>query len=203
MERVPAAQSFLVSEAEAMRFLWRRTWLTAAIFGLAFTTACEEEREPPFDRTDLDFDGVFDTRDKCPRRDETWNNFMDSDGCPDEAPEPPAEVVDVGGKIKFKGGGDVIMPQSFSLLNNLVTVMTEHPESKLRIEGHTDNVGSASSNETLSRKRAEAVRRYLIEKGITETRLTAMGLGSKEPVAPNDTEEGRAKNRRVEFYMTR
>ena len=79
-------------------------------------------------------------------------------------------------------------------------MLKEHTDLKLTIEGHTDNVGAAGSNQTLSEKRAAAVRQYLVDKhSIDEARLTAKGFGSTKPMAPNDTPEGRQNNRRVEL----
>lgn len=79
-------------------------------------------------------------------------------------------------------------------------MLTEHADLKLAIEGHTDNVGSAATNQTLSEKRAEAVRQELISRyGVDAARLAAKGLGSTKPVGPNDTPEGRQNNRRVEL----
>jgi OOP family OmpA-OmpF porin len=73
--------------------------------------------------------------------------------------------------------------------------------TKLRIEGHTDNVGSAPANEALSGERALAIKKFLVDKGINKTRLIAVGFGQNKPVADNSTEEGRAKNRRTEFRI--
>lgn len=79
-------------------------------------------------------------------------------------------------------------------------MLTEHGDLKLTIEGHTDNVGAAASNQTLSEKRAAAVRQYLIDKhSVDASRLTAKGLGSTKPTTSNDTPEGRQNNRRVEL----
>jgi outer membrane protein OmpA-like peptidoglycan-associated protein len=78
-------------------------------------------------------------------------------------------------------------------------VLKEHTSVRLQIEGHTDNAGPAEQNRTLSQQRADAVRQYMIDKGIDGSRLTAVGFGPDKPVADNKTPDGRAKNRRVEF----
>ena len=92
------------------------------------------------------------------------------------------------------------MPGSETVLNQIAKVLQENPKLELIIEGHTDNVGGAQFNLELSRKRAEAVKRWLVDKaGISEVRLTTVGYGLSRPIADNSTEEGRAKNRRVEL----
>src|SRR5688500_10385983 len=102
--------------------------------------------------------------------------------------------------IYFDTGSDRIRPESAPTLKEIGEMLTEHADLKLAIEGHTDNVGSAESNQTLSEKRAEAVRQELISRyGIDAARLAAKGLGSTKPVGPNDSPEGRQNNRRVEL----
>lgn len=92
------------------------------------------------------------------------------------------------------------MPGSETALSQIAKVLQENPKLELIIEGHTDNVGGAQFNLELSRKRAEAVKRWLVDKvGISEVRLTTVGYGLSRPIADNSTEEGRAKNRRVEL----
>lgn len=92
------------------------------------------------------------------------------------------------------------MPGSETVLSQIAKVLQENPKLELIIEGHTDNVGGAQFNLELSRKRAEAVKRWLVDKaGISEVRLTTVGYGLSRPIADNSTEEGRAKNRRVEL----
>ena len=79
-------------------------------------------------------------------------------------------------------------------------MLKEHPELKLMIEGHTDDVGAAATNQSLSEKRAEAVRKYLVDTyGVDMARLQAKGFGASKPVSGNDTPEGRQQNRRVEL----
>ena len=105
--------------------------------------------------------------------------------------------------IYFDTGSDRIRPESTPTLKEIGTMLKEHADLKLLIEGHTDNVGSAESNVTLSQSRAAAVRKALVESyGIDAARLTVKGLGAAKPVAPNDTPEGRQNNRRVELVKT-
>jgi len=102
--------------------------------------------------------------------------------------------------IYFDTGSDRLRPESSATLKEIGSMLKEHPELKLGIEGHTDNVGSAESNQALSEKRAAAVRQFLIENyQVDASRLTAKGLGQTKPVGSNDTPEGRQNNRRVEL----
>jgi OmpA-OmpF porin, OOP family len=102
--------------------------------------------------------------------------------------------------IYFDTGSDGIRQESAPTLKEIGTMLKEHPDLKLTIEGHTDNVGKAESNQTLSDKRAAAVRQYLIDNyQIDAARLEAKGLGQTKPVGTNDTAEGRQQNRRVEL----
>ncbi len=102
--------------------------------------------------------------------------------------------------IYFDTGSDVVRGESTPTLQDIADMLKEHPDLKLRIEGHTDNVGDAAANQTLSEKRAAAVKLYLVSKlGIDAARLEAQGFGATKPIGPNDTPEGRQNNRRVEL----
>ncbi len=106
-------------------------------------------------------------------------------------------------KVYFDTGKSTIKPVSYSLLDDVAQVLKDHPEvKKVRIEGHTDSKGSAKLNTSLSKARAQAVRKYLVDKGVEAPRLEATGYGPKKPIADNATAEGREKNRRVEFMIT-
>jgi len=94
-----------------------------------------------------------------------------------------------------------LRPESKTELENLIKLMNDNPNIKIEISGHTDNIGSAAYNQKLSESRAKAVVDYLIEHGIDKSRLSYMGYGFDKPIAPNDTEEGRQLNRRVEFKI--
>ena len=87
-------------------------------------------------------------------------------------------------------------------LDKLSEVMTQYPDTNINVYGHTDSKGADAYNLTLSEKRANSVIDYMVSKGVARTRLNAMGMGESEPIATNDTDEGRAKNRRVEFAIT-
>jgi outer membrane protein OmpA-like peptidoglycan-associated protein len=102
--------------------------------------------------------------------------------------------------ILFDTGSDRIRPESTPTLTDIAQMLTLHADLKLRIEGHTDNVGDAAANQALSEKRAAAVKAYLVGKHqVDAARLETAGLGASKPVAPNDTPEGRQTNRRVEL----
>jgi outer membrane protein OmpA-like peptidoglycan-associated protein len=117
-----------------------------------------------------------------------------------------AEVTDRGlvltlGDVLFATGSADLQSGANSNLDKLVTFLNEHPERKVLVEGHTDNVGGEELNQRLSRQRAEAVRNYLTEKGIAAERLSAEGIGMDRPVADNSTRTGRQQNRRVEIII--
>ena len=112
-----------------------------------------------------------------------------------EKDKPPRFVLS---GIEFDTGKATIRPESFPRLDSVVEYMTHVPSSKIEIAGHTDNKGNAKMNKTLSEKRAQACRDYLISKGIDGGRVTAVGYGDERPIAPNTTEEGRQQNRRIE-----
>ncbi len=128
---------------------------------------------------------------------------------PPPPPAPPARVVftqkklELTEKVFFDTGKVTVKPTSFSLLDEVASVVKDHAEEvkRIRIEGHTDNVGNAATNNKLSAGRAEAVRAYLVQKGVTPERLEAAGFGASRPVADNSTASGREENRRVEFVV--
>ncbi len=101
--------------------------------------------------------------------------------------------------ILFDTGKATLQDSSTATLQQIAKLLNDNPDLKLRIEGHTDNVGAAAANKVLSQKRAETVRAWLVGQGIAADRLTAQGFGDTKPVADNSTEDGRAKNRRVEL----
>ena len=105
-------------------------------------------------------------------------------------------------KILFETAKAVILEQSYGILNSVAQVMRDYPRLRVEVQGHTDSVGSDRYNMKLSRKRAYAVRRHLIEReGIEPDRLEAQGYGERSPIADNRTPEGKEKNRRVEFII--
>ena len=101
--------------------------------------------------------------------------------------------------ITFDVGKATIKPESMGEINRIVQLMNENPTLKFSVEGHTDSTGNATSNQTLSEQRSQAIVAKLVELGIAQDRLTAVGKGQNSPIADNNTDGGRAKNRRVEF----
>jgi outer membrane protein OmpA-like peptidoglycan-associated protein len=103
--------------------------------------------------------------------------------------------------VFFDTGKWNIKTDSYSELERLVILLNDVPTLKIEISGHTDNVGSTSFNELLSQRRADAVVNFLVGKGVDEKRLSAKGYGQSKPVDSNETDEGRAANRRTEFEI--
>lgn len=133
---------------------------------------------------------------------------------PEPTPEPAPQVkstaavkgdsVSIPGNIVFDTGKATLKEGAGSevVLDQLLLFLNENPQvTKLRIEGHTDNVGKPVDNEKLSGERALTIKRYLVDKGIPKERLLAVGFGQNKPVADNATEAGRAQNRRTEFKI--
>ena len=104
--------------------------------------------------------------------------------------------------ILFDTGSDRILPESTPTLLEITRMLQEHPELSLIIEGHTDGVGEAAANQTLSERRAAAVREYFVSQGVDADRLESRGFGASQPAASNDTPEGRQQNRRVELVRS-
>lgn len=157
------------------------------IKGLADLRGCPDE----------DTDGIADHLDRCPQ----IAGVMSNGGCP-EIPAQQQKVVEKALKeIQFESGKDVLTVSSYSVLNDIVKLMDENPGYSLEIFGHADNQGPTEYNRELSDKRAAAVRNYLVGKGVSAERLIVVGKGESEPVATNETPEGRALNRRVAFVV--
>jgi outer membrane protein OmpA-like peptidoglycan-associated protein len=152
---------------------------------------------------DRDGDELPDRDDECPARPGPVQN----DGCPVADDEPLVEIeserLSLRDAIHFDTGKDSIRPESFRILDEIADVLRQHPElQRIRIEGHTDNVGAAAYNKDLSERRAASVVRYLVERGgVPKERLEAKGYGFERPVASNATAVGRSRNRRVEFTI--
>jgi outer membrane protein OmpA-like peptidoglycan-associated protein len=162
------------------------------------TPTAPAEPPPP---VDADADGVLDDADRCRDAAETPNGFEDADGCPDTLPAALREFAGVMEGIAFETASDVITPKSRPTLDRAVAVLKEFPSVRVRIAGHTDDVGKREANVALSTRRAEAVRRYLVDAGIAADRLEIRGAGPDEPVDSNATKQGRARNRRIEFEL--
>jgi len=146
---------------------------------------------------DQDNDGVPDNLDSCPHTPGPLSNH----GCP-VIEKKQQEVIDTAfSNLEFENGKAVIKQSSMPSLDSLAKLMVTHPVFKLKLRGYTDNVGSETANLKLSQARADAVKIALINKGVDASRIISEGHGPANPVAPNTTPEGRAKNRRVEMKI--
>ncbi|MCX5902273.1 MAG: OmpA family protein [Proteobacteria bacterium] len=119
---------------------------------------------------------------------------------PAPAPAPVEEKIVLNG-IRFDFNKAVIKPEFVPVLDEAVAVLQKHPGKKVTIEGNTDAIGSDAYNMKLGQRRADSVKKYLVEKGIAADTLTTESFGESKPVADNKTKEGRAMNRRVEFKV--
>jgi outer membrane protein OmpA-like peptidoglycan-associated protein len=144
---------------------------------------------------DADGDGVADIDDRCP---DVKGNITNK-GCPEITKEVEIKITKIGSKLFFETNSDILKVASLSELDELVVILNQYMYAKLSIDGHTDSQGADDFNLALSQKRSEAVKKYLVSKGIAEERLTSTGLGETVPVADNKTSAGRARNRRVEL----
>jgi outer membrane protein OmpA-like peptidoglycan-associated protein len=156
---------------------------------------------------DNDQDGVIDGLDQCPMDPEDRDEFQDDDGCPEPGPDRATVTVTdtrilISERIYFDFDRDTIRSVSAPLLNQVAHVVRDLPANRrVRVEGYTDNNGEERYNTDLSYRRARAVVEYLASRGVPRNRLDYVGYGERNPVAPNDSPEGRALNRRVEFTI--
>jgi outer membrane protein OmpA-like peptidoglycan-associated protein len=165
------------------------------------------EDEDGCPETDNDNDKIPDIVDACPMIHEDMDNYEDDDGCPEEGPgKPTVKVTDtqlfVSSKVYFDFDKATIKEVSYPILDAVAEALLANPHiEKLRIDGHTDDEGTEEYNHALSESRAKAVMEYLIGKQIPAERLDYKGYGFSRPKASNQTEEGKAINRRVEFTI--
>jgi outer membrane protein OmpA-like peptidoglycan-associated protein len=146
---------------------------------------------------DTDGDGLYDKDDDCP----TIPGVIENRGCPKIAKEEQEILNTAFENLEFESGKAVILATSFKSLDDLAALLIKKPEWKLQIAGHTDNKGDAKKNMTLSKNRAESVKKYLASKGVDAARLKPEWYGQTKPIATNATSEGRQKNRRVEMNV--
>ncbi|MGV3623196.1 MAG: OmpA family protein [Archangium sp.] len=153
---------------------------------------------------DNDQDGIPDSKDKCPYEAEVINGVKDEDGCPDKGEvivHVTENAVVIDKVVQFKPGSATLAPSSTSLLKQVAATLKAARTLSVEIQGHTDDVGKATTNITLSQKRADAIKTFLIKAGVDTSRLVAKGYGPTRPRASNKTAKGREQNRRVEFLI--
>lgn len=153
--------------------------------------------EAPTPPADSDGDGVPDFRDKCP--DTPEGALVDSDGCPKKLTKDIHKTL----YVEFEFDKTEVRREFYPAIGELATLLKQYPDSFILLEGHTDSIGPSSYNQTLSKSRADAVMKVLVnEFGIDADRITTSGMGESQPIASNDTAEGRARNRRVEAIVS-
>jgi outer membrane protein OmpA-like peptidoglycan-associated protein len=160
---------------------------------------------------DEDDDGVFDRRDRCP--DTPANTPVEHHGCPlpqypasvkpAEPAEPEVITLSDAGDVLFAFNKSDLTPAAQSQLDTYMPKLQSADVVSIKVIGHTDSVGSDAYNQALSERRASSVAAYLLGMGLAPNKLTSEGRGESEPVADNETDEGRAKNRRVELHINR
>lgn len=156
---------------------------------------------------DEDGDGVFDRRDRCPET--PANTPVDHRGC--LAPQYPASVKSEPAQSEVITLSDVLFtfnqsdltPTAKSQLDALMSKFEDADVVSIKVVGHTDGVGSDAYNQALSERRASSVAEYLLSQGVAPNKVTSEGKGASQPIADNETEEGRAKNRRVDLHINR
>lgn len=162
--------------------------------GIEDEDGCPEE--------DADKDAILDVDDACPLVKGVKNKDPEKNGCPaDKKILVGKNEIKLLEPIQFEYNKAAILKVSFDLLNEVVDLMKERESLRLGIYGHTDNQGGVDYNKRLSEQRAASVVKYLVDKGIKADRLESAGYGMERPLLDNATEEGRAKNRRVEFKI--
>ena len=165
--------------------------------------ACPSEAGPAENKgcpwPDTDGDSVLDKDDKCPDVAGTVAN----DGCPEVTVEVQKQLNDYARTILFDTGKSSIKAESTAVMVDIILILKEYPTAKFTVEGHTDSVGSVKLNQRLSESRALSVKDFLVEEGIEEFRLSAVGYGEEKPMATNNTRNGRKQNRRVEINLVK
>ena len=146
---------------------------------------------------DTDGDGVLDKDDLCPEVAGPASNK----GCPEPTTDDQKKLNQYAKTILFDTGKATIKFESAEILNQIINVLKKYPNSRFRIEGHTDSTGKKQKNIELSQNRADAVKIYLIQGGIASNRLESQGFGPEKPIASNKNKKGRALNRRVEINL--
>lgn len=146
---------------------------------------------------DTDGDGIADNIDRCPNSAGPASN----NGCPEVKQEDKEKLTFAMKAVQFETGKTTLLQSSFAVLNEIIEILKRYPDYKMRIGGHTDSIGEAGPNQTLSEKRAKACYDYMISKGIASDRVSYQGFGETKPIGNNKYKPGRDLNRRVEFEI--
>ena len=150
---------------------------------------------------DTDGDGIFDPEDACPAEKGARDEDPKKNGCPKSVRVVENEIV-ILEQVQFDTAKATIKSASNALLDEVAQVLVQHPEmTKIEVQGHTDNRGSAALNKKLSQARADSVRKALTQRGVGAERLVTKGYGPDKPIDENGTDEGRQRNRRVQFVI--
>jgi outer membrane protein OmpA-like peptidoglycan-associated protein len=150
---------------------------------------------------DADSDGIPDVQDACPKEPGQKSSDPKKNGCPSFI-KVEGNVIRIMQQVHFATASATILPESFPMLQEITNLLKSNKGIKrMSIEGHTDNRGPADMNKRLSGDRAASVRTWLIQHGVEENRLESHGFGLEKPIETNDTDQGRASNRRVEFKI--
>jgi OmpA-OmpF porin, OOP family len=186
----------IIVKAETFGLLGGLTKLSEAVNNIPIVTAAS-----------ITFDLVFETGDRLPAivaaRQEAVKikQQEETSAISAEACETRMSVISTTGAIYFKTGSSELDRASEPLLNSVADIANRCPAVKIEVNGHTDSVGSAGANKQLSEQRAHSVVAYLSQHGVAAQRVAAAGFGDTQPIAPNDSEVNRAKNRRIEFRV--
>ncbi|HCF61946.1 MAG TPA: hypothetical protein DFS52_28605, partial [Myxococcales bacterium] len=155
---------------------------------------------------DNDRDGIADAQDACPIEPGVAQDDPKQNGCPRKMQlvVVKKDKIEIKQQINFQSGkAKILGKRSFQILDEVVQVLNDYPGiKKIRVEGHTDSVGSNKFNERLSQSRADSVVEYLLSQGVSADRIEAVGYGEERPIQSNATAKGRAANRRTEFNIT-
>ena len=168
---------------------------------------CQKESKGIWDKIlacgkDHDVDGIPNPKDLCPTEPETYNGYRDLDGCPDQVPERALltpEKIEIIEPFLFGGSTQQLLPASNRVLRDVATILQENPLIRIKIQAYLDNSLPMDQALEITTARAENVKKALVIMGIPPYRLEAVGMGSMEPVASNESEFGRLVNQRVEL----
>ncbi len=199
-DSLAAAQSYLARAKE--EFQEKDFWAAEDAI-----RRCEQEADGLWARIlvcgkDLDRDGVPDRKDRCRENPETYNDYMDEDGCPDQIPRKAVlteDKIEILVPIVFDGQTQQPLPDSYEVLAEVAKIMEENPGSRFQIRAHMDDRMPPAQAERVTAQRAASVQSLLVRLGVPDERLDAEGRGSREPVATNDSSWGRMLNQRIEF----